>query len=77
METGRYTVVGNWWDRKGEKEIDMIALNEFDHTGIAAEIKRNPRKLSLSGLKTKVEALPAADFNPYHLSLQTLSIDDM
>ena len=31
METGLYTQVGNWWDRKGLNEIDMIALNEFDH----------------------------------------------
>ena len=55
----------------------MIALNEFEHTGIAAEIKRNPRKLSISDLKKKVEALPAAYFSPYHLSLQTLSIENM
>ena len=77
MESGRYTMVGNWWNRKGENEIDMIALNEFDHTGIAAEIKRNPKKLSLSELEDKVKALPASDFNIYDLKLQTLSIEDM
>ena len=77
MESGRYTMVGNWWNRKGENEIDMIALNEFDHTGIAAEIKRNPKKLSLSELEDKVKALPASDFNTYDLELQTLSIEDM
>lgn len=77
MESGRYTMVGNWWNRKGENEIDMIALNEFDHTGIAAEIKRNPKKLSLSELEDKVKALPASDFNIYNLELQTLSIEDM
>ncbi len=77
MESGRYTMVGNWWNRKGENEIDMIALNEFDHTGIAAEIKRNPKKLSLSELEGKVKALPASDFNTYDLELQTLSIEDM
>ena len=77
MESERYTMVGNWWNRKGENEIDMIALNEFDHTGIAAEIKRNPKKLSLSELEDKVKALPASDFNTYDLELQTLSIEDM
>ena len=69
-------MVGNWWDRKGENEIDMIALNEFDHTGVAAEIKRNPKKLSLSELETKVKVLPVSDFTPYVLKLQTLSIED-
>ena len=77
MESGLYTMVGNWWERKGENEIDMIALNEFDHTGVAAEIKRNPKKLSLSELETKVKVLPVSDFTPYVLKLQTLSIEDM
>ena len=77
MESGHYSMVGNWWDRKGENEIDMIALNEFDHSGIIAEIKRNPRKLSLTELEKKVSNLPPADFGCYHLTLQTLSLEDM
>lgn len=77
METGLYTMVGNWWDRKGENEIDMIALNEFDHTGVVAEIKRNPRKISLADLQKKVDVLPRQSFGSYTLSLQGLSIEDM
>lgn len=77
METGLYTLVGNWWNRKGENEIDMIALNEFDHTGLVAEIKRNPRKISLTELQEKVSALPHQTFGEYALSLQRLSIEDM
>lgn len=77
METGQFTLVGNWWDRKGENEIDLIALNEFDHTGMVAEVKRNPRKLSLAELEQKMKALPIADFHSYRLSLQLLSLDDM
>ena len=77
METGQYTLVGNWWDRKGQNEIDMIALNEFDHTGIVAEIKRNPRKISLTDLQKKVAVLPPQTFGEYTLSLQGLSIEDM
>lgn len=77
METGLYTTVGNWWNRKGENEIDMIALNEFDHTGVAAEIKRNPDKISLRILEDKIAALPAADFGKYALTPLTLSMEDM
>ena len=77
METGQYTLVGNWWDRKGENEIDMIAINEFDHTGMAAEIKRNPRKISLKELQDKVNLLPPKTFDEYTLSLNGLSIEDM
>ena len=77
METGQYTTVGNWWDRKGKNEIDLIALNEFDHTGIAAEVKRNPDKISLSDLQRKVDNLPASEFGRYKLELRAFSIEDM
>lgn len=77
METGEFTAVGNWWDRKGENEIDMLALNEFDHTGIVAEIKRNPKRINLSKLEGKVNSLPANDFQKYKLTLCAYSLGDM
>ncbi len=77
MERGEFTQVGNWWDRKGENEIDLIALNEFDHTGIIAEIKRNPNKINAVELRRKVDALPSSDFGKYQWQLQGLSMEDM
>lgn len=77
METGKYTTVGNWWNRKGENEIDMIALNEFEHTGMVAEIKRNPNKIEIKGLQEKVASLPSSDFGCYTFSLCGLSLKDM
>ncbi|MBP5650890.1 MAG: hypothetical protein J6X01_07440 [Bacteroidales bacterium] len=77
MENGQYTMVGNWWDRKGENEIDLIALNEFDHSSIVAEVKRNSNKISISDLQRKAENLPASEFGRYKLELRALSMDDM
>ncbi len=77
METGRYTMVGNWWDRKGQNEIDLIAINEFDHTGIVAEIKRNIPKISINKLQEKVDVLPKKDFGEYTLQLEALSLNNM
>ena len=77
MESGEFTIAGNWWDRKGDNEIDMIALNEFDNTGIVAEIKRNPEKINPKTLEEKTKALPTSAFGKYKLSLQALSIEDM
>ena len=76
IENGRYTRIGNWWDRKGENEIDLLALNEFDHTGLAAEVKRNPSKIDLAALERKVHALPSP-FAHYSLTLRGLSLEDM
>ena len=77
MESGLYTMAGNWWDRKGKNEIDMVAINEFDHTGIVAEIKRNPRKFNAKELQEKSLALPSQTFGEYRLSLCNLSLEDM
>lgn len=76
METGDYTMVGNWWDRNGVNEIDLIALNEFDNKGVVAEIKRNPNKISISALEEKIQALPK-EFGKYNLTTMALSIEDM
>jgi len=77
METGMYTQVGNWWDKKGGDEIDVVALNEFDHTGLIAEVKRNERKLSMPKLEEKVANLPQREFGSYQLELRGLSLKDM
>ena len=77
FESGLYTQVGNWWDRKGENEIDLIALNEFNHTAVAAEIKRNSEKINLYALEANVETLRKSDFGKYSFSLQALSLEDM
>ena len=77
MESGRFTHVGNWWDHKGGNEIDLIALNEFDKTGVIAEIKRNERKISLVALDEKIASLPVEPFRKYSFERIGLSLKDM
>ena len=77
LETGEYTQVGNWWDRKGGNEIDLIALNEFTKTGVIAEVKRNERKISMFSLEEKVKALPTAQFGKYTFERIGLSLQDL
>lgn len=77
FETGDYTIVGNWWNRSGVNEVDMIALNEFEHYGIAAEIKRNPDKISISALEDRIKSLPEKEFSQYNISPVALSLETM
>lgn len=35
-ESGKWTRIGSWWDRKGENEIDIIAENELNGTMLVA-----------------------------------------
>jgi AAA+ ATPase superfamily predicted ATPase len=57
IESGNYTQVGNYWDRKGTIEIDYIAVNEIEKSIIFAEVKRNPDKIKLEKLKEKANAV--------------------
>lgn len=49
-ESGKYTIIGRWWDRKGENEIDMIAANEIDKTAEIYEIKRKRKNINVSSI---------------------------
>lgn len=70
------TRVGNYWDNKGENEIDLIALNDFEKTGIIAEVKRNPSKISYTLLAQKAANLPK-EFSQYHLVQKGFSLENM
>ena len=52
-ETGRYTRLGGWWDRKGENEIDLIAESELDRTATFFEIKMDLQRYSPAELARK------------------------
>lgn len=75
-ETTDATLIGNYWDSKGENEIDLIALNEFNKKGIIAEVKRNPDKINYTLLAQKVASLPK-EFSKYSLVQKGFSLEDM
>lgn len=77
MESGEYSQVGNWWDRKGGNEIDIIAINEFSRQGLIAEVKRKGQKINLHTLTEKADNLPPAMFGRYQFQLRGFSMDDM
>ena len=76
MEEERVTLVGNYWDRSGQNEIDMIALNEIDKTAVVAEIKRQKKKFSPAELDEKVATL-SKELAKYKVRQIGLSMEDM
>ena len=79
MESGEFTRIGRWWDRKGENEIDMIAEDELSDQATFFEIKRQKEDISLGVLKQKTEAFLQAthQFKGYGISYKGLSMQDM
>lgn len=79
MESGEFTRIGRWWDRKGENEIDMIAEDELTDSAIFYEIKRQMDDISLGVLKQKAEVFLQAtgQFKGYKISYKGLSMEEM
>lgn len=76
-EEERVTFVGHYWDRKGENEIDVIALNDIDRTALVAEVKRNAARYDERLLQEKFDSIKS-NFGKYkEVKLMGLSMDDM
>ncbi|MDR0907938.1 MAG: ATP-binding protein [Rikenellaceae bacterium] len=75
-ESERVTAIGNYWDSKGENEIDLIALNDLDKTATVAEVKRNPQKIDLAALAVKASSIKK-ELAKYRVELKGYSLDDM
>ena len=52
-EKERVTEVGHWWDKSGENEIDLIAIEKLDKRVTIGEVKRNEKKISMQTLEEK------------------------
>lgn len=78
-ESGQYTRIGSWWDKKGENEIDIIAADELENRVTFYEVKRQAEAVSLGILKAKVEQFfnTTGKFKRYDISYKGLSMDDM
>lgn len=55
-ESGKWTAIGNWYDRKGENEIDIVAVDDLEKQILFAEVKRNQEKIYPQVLKTRAQA---------------------
>lgn len=79
MESGEFTRIGRWWDRKGENEIDMIAEDELSGRATFYEIKRQRDEISIGTLKQKAEAMLRATgaFKDYEIECEGLSMEVM
>lgn len=78
-ETGHYSKVGAWWDRKGENEIDIVAVNDFEKEILFAEVKRQKKNIDLGALQEKVYAFMGSVklYRQYRPILKGWSLEDM
>ena len=79
IESGKFTRIGRWWNRKGENEIDMVAEDELSDHVTFYEIKRQAEEISIGVLKQKAEVMLQAthEFKKYEISYKGLSMEEM
>lgn len=59
-ESGKWTRLGGWWDRKGENEIDILLENELTGEHAVCEVKRDGRRAEVGELGRKFAAFQEA-----------------
>ena len=75
-EEWAYTSVGGYWNRKGDVEIDIVVLDDVEKVAKLIEVKRNPAKLDMPGLRRKADTLDGL-LKGYDVELMGMSSDDM
>lgn len=78
-ESGQYTRIGRYWDRKGENEIDLIAVNEIEGFAEIYEIKKQSKRYDEDALASKVEHLlqNCKELKGMRITMGVLSLEDM
>lgn len=76
IESKQFSEIGNYWDRNGMNEIDIIAINELEQRIVFYEVKRNKNRISLPILEKKTENLRSG-FPHYHAEFKGLSLKDL
>ena len=79
IESKKYTRIGNWWNRKGENEIDIVAENELDQQALFIEVKRKIENYDPQLLNSKIAAFTRTTgrFKNYTVTQKGVSLEDM
>lgn len=79
VEDSDYTVMGGWWNRKGEDEIDLVCSDDAAGRLDFYEVKRNAGRIDLGALQRKAGVFLAAHpgFRDRSIRCLPLSLADM
>ncbi len=79
IEEKNITMIGGYWDRKGETEIDLISVNELEKRAEIIEVKRNANNIELEKLKEKGYYFKRStgELKDYEVTFRGLSLSDM
>ncbi|HCC50847.1 MAG TPA: ATPase [Porphyromonadaceae bacterium] len=76
IESKEFSDIQGYWNSKGENEIDIVAVNEFEKRLVFCEVKRNPRRISLGELENKAKDI-VTKYPKFTAEYKGLSLEDM
>ena len=78
QEEGRY-IIGKWWDRKGENEIDLIVVDPIQKEAWIYELKKQDYRYKENEFKEKVDKVleQTPELRKMTIHLGSLSLEDM
>ena len=76
IESKEFSDIQGYWNSKGEDEIDIVAVNDYEKRLLFCEVKRNAKKISLSTLQNKAVEL-VKKHSQYNVEYKGLSLEDM
>jgi AAA+ ATPase superfamily predicted ATPase len=79
IEEQAFTRIGGYWDRRGESEIDLIAVNESEKRAEIIEVKRKADNINLERLKEKGYHFKSTtgQLKDFQITFRGLSMSDM
>jgi len=72
----KYNLIGTWWSRGNESEIDIVAVDDAGRQVLFAEVKRNEENIDLKLLKRKSDQLLPL-FKGYQFDYRGFSLNDV
>lgn len=78
QEEGRY-IIGKWWDRKGENEIDLIVVDPIQKVAWMYELKKQGYRYKENEFREKVDKVleQTPELRNMTLHIGSLSLEDM
>ena len=78
QEEGRY-IIGKWWDRKGENEIDLIVVDTIGKEARIYELKKQDYRYKENEFREKVDKVldQTSELRKMTIHIGSLSLEDM
>lgn len=75
-EKQEFTAIGSYWDRKGENQIDIVAVDDLNKKVLCCEVKLQKKDFKIETLKNKSKKL-LQFYRNYKFDYKVLSIEDV